>query len=165
MEGEHRPGHFDGVGTVLNRLFRQVKPHKAYFGEKDFQQLAIVRKLVKKEHLDLKIIGCPIHRQKNGLAMSSRNARLSQEQLLAAPFLYQMLLEAKSLFKTTSASKIKAYIISQFAEKEGLKLEYFEIVNVKNLQPLSRKRKDQKYRAFLAVYAGEIRLIDNIALN
>ena len=165
MEGAHRPGHFDGVGTVLNKLFRQVKPHKAYFGEKDFQQLAIVKKLVQKEHLPVEVIGCPIHRQEDGLAMSSRNARLTQRQLEIAPFIYKTLLESKEKFKTLSATQLKKYIKSQYVQIKELDLEYFEIVNEKNLQPLSRKRTKQKYRAFLAVYAGEVRLIDNIALN
>ena len=165
MEGAHRPGHFDGVGTVLNKLFRQVKPHKAYFGEKDFQQLAIVKKLVQKEHLPVEVIGCPIHRQEDGLAMSSRNARLTQRQLEIAPFIYKTLLESKEKFKTLSATQLKKYIKSQYDQIKELDLEYFEIVNEKNLQPLSRKRTKQKYRAFLAVYAGEVRLIDNIALN
>ena len=165
MEGAHRPGHFDGVGTVLNKLFRQVEPHKAYFGEKDFQQLAIVKKLVQKEYLPVEVIGCPIHRQEDGLAMSSRNARLTQKQLEIAPFIYKTLLESKEKFKTLSATQLKKYVNSQFDQIKELDLEYFEIVNEKNLQPLSRKRTKQKYRAFLAVYAGEVRLIDNIALN
>lgn len=165
MEGEHRPGHFDGVGTVLNLLFRQVNPEKAYFGEKDYQQLAIVRKLVEKEKLDIDIIGCPIHRQENGLAMSSRNARLTENQLTIAPFIYNVLLHVKNNFHKHSALELKKHVETAFKEQEGLDLEYFEIANIKNLSTLSRKRKNQKYRAFLAVYAGEIRLIDNIALN
>lgn len=165
MEGKHRPGHFDGVGTVLNKLFRQVTPDKAFFGEKDFQQLAIVKKLVQKERLDITIIGCPIYRQEDGLAMSSRNTRLTKHQLEIAPFIYKTLLTIKSQFKSQSVTYLKQYAIQEFIKKEGLELEYFEIVNEKNLKPLSRKRTHQKYRAFLAVYAGEIRLIDNIALN
>jgi pantoate--beta-alanine ligase len=165
MEGEHRPGHFDGVGTVLNLLFRQVNPDKAYFGEKDYQQLAIVRKLVEKEKLPLEIIGCPIHRQEDGLAMSSRNARLNENQLAIAPFIYEVLQYVKNNFDTHSALQLRKYVSAAFEKKEGLELEYFEIANIKNLSTLSRKRKNQQYRAFLAVYAGEIRLIDNIALN
>ncbi len=165
MEGAHRPGHFDGVGTVLNKLFRQVLPNKAYFGEKDFQQLAIVKKLVEKENLDIQIIGCPIHRQENGLAMSSRNVRLTKRQLEVAPFIYQTLVEVRERFSKDSARSLQNYVAAQFAEQEDLDLEYFEIANTKNLKPLSRKRTHQKYRAFLAVYAGEVRLIDNIALN
>lgn len=165
MEGEHRPGHFDGVGTVLNLLFRQIQPDKAFFGEKDYQQLVIVKKLVEKEKLNVEIIGCPIHRQKNGLAMSSRNARLSDKQLLIAPYISEVLQEVRQDFKSKSVNELKQEVLKKFAQKEGLKLEYFEIANVKNLNAISRKRKNQKYRAFLAVYAGEVRLIDNIALN
>lgn len=165
MEGEHRPGHFDGVGTVLNLLFRQVLPDEAFFGEKDFQQLQIVRKLVQLEKLSLKITGCPIHRQENGLAMSSRNARLTEKQLAIAPFIYKSLQIAKKHFETKSALQLKKIVTTAFVNEEGLELEYFEIANIKNLSPLSRKRKNQKYRAFIAAYAGEIRLIDNIALN
>ena len=165
MEGEHRPGHFDGVGSVLNLLFRQVDPDEAFFGEKDFQQLQIVKKLVQIEKLGLKITGCPIHRQDNGLAMSSRNARLTPEQIDIAPFIYTSLQKARKEFKSKSASQLRKLITEMYDKKEGLKLEYFEIANTKNLSPLSRKRKNQKYRAFIAAYAGEIRLIDNIALN
>ena len=165
MEGAHRPGHFDGVGTVLNILFRQIQPDKAFFGEKDYQQLVIVKRLVEKEKLNVEIVGCPIHRQKDGLAMSSRNARLSDEQLLNAPYIFQVLQEVKQGFNNTSAFKLKQEVMNKFAQKQGLRLEYFEIANVKNLEPVSRKRKNQKYRAFLAVYAGDVRLIDNIALN
>lgn len=165
MEGEHRPGHFDGVGTVLNLLFRQVNPDKAFFGEKDFQQLMIVKKLVQKEKLSLEIIGCPIHRQTDGLAMSSRNARLTDKQLALAPFIYQVLTQVKNDFASMSAAQLHAWVTDQFKSTPGLELEYFEIANIVGLQSLSRKRKHQKYRAFLAVYAGDVRLIDNIALN
>lgn len=165
MEGAHRPGHFDGVGTVLNLLFRQVQPDNAYFGEKDFQQLVIVNALVKKEKLPIEIIGCPIHRQENGLAMSSRNARLSEHQLNIAPLIYKTLSQVRKDFKKYSVRELKAYVTEVFNKAEGLELEYFEIANSKNLRTLSRKRNHQKYRAFLAVYAGEVRLIDNIALN
>lgn len=165
MEGEHRPGHFDGVGSVLNLLFRQVDPDEAFFGEKDFQQLQIVKKLVKIEKLGLKITGCPIHRQDDGLAMSSRNARLTPKQISIAPFIFESLQEAKKQFKTQSAAQVRKLLTAMYKQQEGLELEYFEIVNSKNLSPLSRKRKNQQYRAFIAAYAGEIRLIDNIALN
>lgn len=165
MEGAHRPGHFDGVGTVLNILFRQIQPDIAFFGEKDYQQLTIVKKLVEKEKLDIEIIGCPIHRGTDGLAMSSRNARLSQDQLQMAPYIFEVLKAVKVDFMNKSARKLKEEVIIKFAQKEGLELEYFEIANTKNLHTISRKRKNQKYRAFIAVYVGEVRLIDNIALN
>lgn len=165
MEGEHRPGHFDGVGTVLNLLFRQFMPDEAFFGEKDYQQLLIVKKLAQIEKLNIKITGCPIHRQPDGLAMSSRNKRLSPQQLKAAPFIYKTLQTAQEQFSEKSALQIKKIITQMYDKQEGLDLEYFEIANIKNLKPLSRKRNNQKYRAFIAVFTGEIRLIDNIALN
>ena len=165
MEGTHRPGHFDGVGTVLNHLFRQVNPDEAFFGEKDFQQLLIVKKLVKLEKLPLKITGCPIHRQENGLAMSSRNARLTPQQLEEATFIYKILHQVKQDFKSKSANTLRKWVVAQFDSNPHLRLEYFEISNIKNLRPLSRKRKHQKYRAFIAAFAGEIRLIDNMAVN
>lgn len=165
MEGEHRPGHFDGVGTVLNLLFRQIMPDEAFFGEKDFQQLLIVKKLVSLEKLPIKITGCPIHRQKDGLAMSSRNARLTVQQLKAAPFIYASLETARKQFSEKSALQLTQMIKTGYKQHEGLELEYFEVSHAETLRPLSRKRKNQKYRAFIAVFAGEIRLIDNIALN
>lgn len=165
MEGTHRPGHFDGVGTVLNHLFRHVNPDEAFFGEKDFQQLLIVKKLVEIEKLPLKITGCPIHRQENGLAMSSRNARLTPQQLEEATFIYKILNQVKEDFDSKSAKTLRDWVTAQFKNNPHLRLEYFEISNVKNLRPLSRKRAHQKYRAFIAAFAGEIRLIDNIAIN
>ena len=165
MEGTHRPGHFDGVGTVLNHLFRQVNPDEAFFGEKDYQQLLIVKKLVEIEKLPLKITGCPIHRQENGLAMSSRNTRLTPQQLEEATFIYKTLCQVKEDFKNKSAHTLRNWVTTQFENNPHLRLEYFEISNVKNLKPLSRKRTHQKYRAFIAAFAGEIRLIDNMAIN
>ena len=165
MEGRFRPGHFDGVGTVLNLLFRQFMPDIAFFGEKDFQQLQIVKKLVEIQDLPIKIMGCPIHRHENGLAMSSRNARLTPHQLDIAPFIYKILKQAKADFSTKSALTIRKWVEQQFNNHSDLELEYFEIADIETLKPLSRKRKHQKYRAFIAAFAGEVRLIDNIALN
>ena len=165
MEGEHRPGHFDGVGTVLQLLFEQVRPDEAFFGEKDFQQLQVVRKLVDVKNFDIKITGCPIHRETNGLAMSSRNVRLTKVHKEAAPFIYETLSQVKNDFGTKSANRLKDFVTQQFDTQELLELEYFEIANVKNLHTLSRKRTNEKYRAFIAVWAGDVRLIDNIALN
>ncbi len=165
MEGKHREGHFDGVGTIVKRLFDIVNPSQAYFGEKDFQQLQIIRKLVEKQKMDIKIVGCPIHREQDGLAMSSRNTRLTSEARLAAPFIYKLLKESKLKFKNESIPKVVAWVESQYEANDLLDLEYFEIANVNSLKPAQRKRKRIKYRAFVATYAGNIRLIDNIALN
>lgn len=165
MEGKFRTGHFDGVGTIVKRLFEIVKPDQAYFGEKDYQQLAIIKKLTMKHHLPVKINGCKIHREQSGLAMSSRNTRLKPNYKMAAPFIYQTLQAAKLKFGTKSASEITAWVEKQFAKHNLLELEYFIIADVETLQPVKRKSKTKTYRAFIASYADDIRLIDNIALN
>lgn len=165
MEGKYRSGHFDGVGTVLNLLFRIIMPNKAYFGEKDFQQLQIVRKLVELERLPIKIIGCPIARETSGLAMSSRNKRLSAKQLEQASIIYRILKEVRNKFDKVSIQKLREMVQKTLAEQSNLKLEYFEIAPIATLQPALRKNKKKKYRAFIAVFSGEVRLIDNMALN
>ncbi len=165
MEGKHRPGHFDGVGTVLKHFFTIVDPTNAYFGEKDFQQLQIVRKMVEIEQMTVKIVGCPIYREENGLALSSRNKRLTTEQKEAAPLIYKTLSQALRDFGTKSVIEIKENVFSAIEATPLLELEYFEIVDAKTLNIATTKETDIKYRAFIAVYAGEVRLIDNIALN
>lgn len=165
MEGKFRHGHFDGVGTVVKRLFEIIKPNHAYFGEKDFQQLQIIKKLVQKYHIPVKVVGCKIHRETNGLAMSSRNTRLKPEYIKEAPFIYKTLKTAKMYFGTKSANWVTKWVEEQFSHHELLKLEYFIIAEVDTLKLLKRKSKNKKYRGFIAVYADDIRLIDNIALN
>ena len=165
MEGKFRKGHFDGVGTIVKRFFEIVKPHKAYFGEKDFQQLTIIKKLVEKYEIPVKIVGCKIHREANGLAMSSRNTRLKSEYKEAAPFIFKTLKAAKEKFGTESANKVSEWVDKQFDNHEILELEYFIISDIKTLKPVKRKSNKKSYRAFIAVYADDIRLIDNIALN
>lgn len=165
MEGKFRTGHFDGVGTIVKRFFDRIKPDNAYFGEKDFQQLAIIKKLVENYNIPVNIVGCEIHREANGLAMSSRNARLKSEYREAAPFVYKTLKTAKEKFGTKSANKISEWVEEQFANHELLELEYFIIADVETLKPVKRKSNKRAYRAFIAVYADDIRLIDNIALN
>lgn len=165
MEGKFRQGHFDGVGTVVKRLFEIVKPDFAYFGEKDYQQLRIIEKLVEKHQLPVKVVGCDIFRAKDGLAMSSRNQRLSKEHREAAPFIYKTLNTAKALFGTESAKEVTEWVEKQFKKQALLRLEYFTIADEETLQPVETKTKTKSYRAFIAVFAGDIRLIDNIALN
>jgi pantoate--beta-alanine ligase len=165
MEGKHRKGHFDGVGTIVKRLFEIVKPHKAYFGEKDFQQLQIIKKLVEKHKISIQIIGCEIFRENDGLAMSSRNVRLTKLQRREAPFIHKTLKEAKEKFKVNSISEVVKWVEKEFEKNAVLNLEYFEIANIKNLKSAKRKNKNSTYRGFIAVFAGNIRLIDNIALN
>lgn len=165
MEGAHRDGHFNGVGTILTVLFGIVRPDRAYFGEKDFQQLQIVRKLAEKNKIAVEIIGCPIVREENGLAMSSRNKRLSEKEFEEAAFIYQTLLEVQSKFSSTSINSLKSLVEERFLHHTYLKLEYFEIAKEQTLVPARRKRKNNKYRAFIAVHCGDVRLIDNVALT
>lgn len=165
MEGAFRKGHFDGVGTIVKRLFEIVKPEYAYFGEKDFQQLQIIKKLTELYNLPVKVVGCPIHRADDGLAMSSRNMRLTTEHRAAAPFIFKTLQTAKIKFGTESAKVVTEWVEKAFKEEPLLDLEYFIIADTMTLKPVKRKSTQKTYRAFIAAYAGDIRLIDNIALN
>ena len=172
MEGEHREGHFNGVGTIVKRLFEITQPDSAFFGEKDFQQLQIIRKLVEKEKMDIDIIGCPIFREKDGLAMSSRNMRLTKSYRKEAPFIYRILCEAKEIFTVKGSQNTTKWVEAAFKEHPILKLEYFTIADEESLLPLEKSdnetnvRPDEniKSRAFIAVFAGKIRLIDTIAM-
>lgn len=165
MEGKFRTGHFDGVGTVVEKLFKIVQPDKAYFGEKDFQQLQIIRKLNEKEGLGVEIIGCPIDREINGLARSSRNERLKTNIRSESGFIFQTLLEVKQKFGTENAEDITKWVVEQFNLHPFLKLEYFEIADSETLKSMQIKNSEGKYRAFIAAYADDVRLIDNLALN
>ena len=165
MEGKHRKGHFNGVGTVLELFFNLIKPTKAYFGKKDFQQLQIVKKLVSKYNLGVTIVGCDIFREKSGLAMSSRNERLSADSRKKAEFIYKTLLEAREKFKTNSATYVEEWVTKQFKKNKPLELEYVSIANTETLKPIITKSENQNYRIFIAAFIDNIRLIDNIALN
>lgn len=165
MEGKYRDGHFDGVGTVLTKLFAAVNPHKAYFGEKDYQQLLIVKKLIEITHLPIEIIGCPIDREESGLARSSRNQRLTRPQKEQAAFIYQVLKELKNKFSSNSIENLRKFATQAFEKHPYLELEYLEIADAQTLAPATAKKPNKKYRAFIAVYAEPVRLIDNIALN
>jgi pantoate--beta-alanine ligase len=165
MEGQFRPGHYDGVGTVVKRLFEIVKPTHAYFGEKDFQQLQIVKKLVQKLKMPITVIGCPIHRESNGLAMSSRNERLSESEKNEAAIIYKTLKSSKIKFNNKSALAVTNWVFKTFDEIPNIKLEYFQIAEENTLLPCLRKVKNKKYRAFIAVFINNIRLIDTISLK
>ena len=165
MEGQHRPGHFDGVGTIVKRLFEIVKPTTAYFGEKDFQQLQIVKKLVDKKALPVDIIGCPIYREKSGLAMSSRNERLSDGARDKAAIIFEILQHAKTTFAQKSIADTIAFVKNEFEKHPEFELEYFEIADEATLLSADTKVSTQKYRGFIAVFIEKIRLIDNISLN
>lgn len=165
MEGEFRSGHFDGVGTIVELLLRTVAPDRAYFGEKDFQQLQIIRKMAEIKHLPYTIVGCPIEREPHGLAMSSRNERLSKTTREQAGFIHNTLQTAKTKFGTESALDIKDWVTSEFQGNPLFELEYFEIADEHTLTPALKIQDNQKYRAFIAVYADGVRLIDNLRLN
>lgn len=165
MEGKFREGHFNGVGTIVKRLLEIIQPDKAYFGEKDFQQLQIIKKLAKKYNIPSEIIGCKIQRETSGLAMSSRNERLKEVYKKEASFIYKTLKTAKIKFGTKSANKVTEWVTKQFAKNKLLELEYFIIADEQTLKSVKRKSSKKSYRAFIAVYADDIRLIDNIALN
>jgi pantoate--beta-alanine ligase len=165
MEGKHRPGHFDGVGTIVKKLFEIVKPTHAYFGEKDFQQLQIVRKLAAKHKIPVNIIPCEIYREPSGLAMSSRNERLSEKARNESKLIHKILLEAKEKFKLKSALEVSQFVIREFKKHKNFTLEYFEIAEEETLLTCKRKTKNKKYRGFIAVFIEDIRLIDNISLK
>ena len=165
MEGRHRPGHFNGVGTIVKRLFEIVEPSKAYFGEKDFQQLQIVKKMVEKNEIPVEVVGEPIFRETNGLAMSSRNERLTQVQREEAAFIYQTLQKVKHKFGTETVDDISVWVENEFKKHPNFRLEYFEIADESTLKSSQIKDVSKKYRAFIAVFMNEVRLIDTISLN
>ena len=165
MEGKHRPGHFDGVGTIVKKLFEIVKPTHAYFGEKDFQQLQIVRKLVAKHKIPVNVIPCEIYRETSGLAMSSRNERLSEKARNESKLIYKILLEAKEKFMLKSALEVSQFVVREFKKHKNFTLEYFEIADEETLLTCKRKIKSKNYRGFIAVFIENIRLIDNISLK
>ena len=165
MEGKFRPGHFNGVGTIVKRLFEIIEPTNAYFGEKDFQQLQIVKKMVAKNHLQVNVIGCPIYRESNNLAMSSRNERLSAQERDEAAIIYKTLTAVKEKFATNSTTAISEWVQKSFNKSTRFTLEYFVIADEATLLPCTRKNKNKKYRAFIAVLVNNIRLIDTISLN
>ncbi|OXB25371.1 pantoate--beta-alanine ligase [Flavobacterium tructae] len=165
MEGKFRPGHFNGVGTIVKRLFEIVTPTNAYFGEKDFQQLQIVKKMVEKNHLPVNVVGCPIFREDNQLAMSSRNERLTADERKEASIIFKVLTEAKEIFQKDTPEETIQFVENSFKDNERFELEYFVIADESTLLPIEHKNKDKNYRAFIAVFVNSIRLIDTISLN
>lgn len=164
MEGKHRKGHFDGVATVVSKLFEIINPNKAYFGEKDFQQLQIIRKMVAQNGQKVSIVNCPIVREDNGLAMSSRNERLSTKEREEAAIIYQTLKEVKEKFHSENIETLNKLVTERFLPYANMQLEYFEIADEETLKSANSKEANKKYRAFIAVFIGGVRLIDNIAL-
>ena len=164
MEGKFRKGHFNGVGTIVKKLFEIVTPTNAYFGEKDFQQLQIIRKMVQKNQLPVSVIGCPIFREENGLAMSSRNQLLSEKEKEEGAIIYEILHEVKQLINKESIEKINSWVAAQFDKNPLFELEYFVIADEETLIPALTISSNKNYRAFIAVHAGKVRLIDTTAL-
>ena len=164
MEGALRPGHFNGVAVVVKKLLDIIGPHRAYFGEKDFQQLMLIKKLVEMEKIPVEIVPCPIVREPDGLAMSSRNRLLSFEERKIAPFIYQTLLEAKRRHDHICVNSLRQMIINIFKGNEHFKLEYFDIVDDKTLRPVDAWNDKGGTIACVAVWLGSVRLIDNIRI-
>lgn len=164
MEGKFREGHFQGVATIVEKLFELVKPTRAYFGEKDYQQILIIKSMLEQRKLPVTLVPCPIVREESGLAMSSRNERLSSEGRKKAAFIYSVLQEAQKLFTTASVAEVEAFVKEQFSQKEGFDLEYFTITKADTLEEITEKDPSESYRAFITVYVEGVRLIDNIAL-
>jgi pantoate--beta-alanine ligase len=164
MEGKFREGHFNGVGTIVKKLFEIVTPTNAYFGEKDFQQLQIIRKMVQKNQLPVSVIGCPTFREKNGLAMSSRNQLLSEKEKEEGAIIYETLCEVKELIDNKAIEKINSWVGEQFDKNPLFELEYFVIADEENLTPALTISPNKNYRAFIAVHADKVRLIDTMAL-
>jgi len=165
MEGRHRPGHFNGVGTVVKRLFELVKPTKAFFGLKDYQQYCIIKKMVQIYNLPVEIIGVPTVREKDGLAMSSRNTLLDPLHRELAPVIYAAMLDARKNYTQLPINNIKLLVEQRLLAIPDVKLDYVEIADEVNLQPISDLTKEVKARIFVAAFFGKIRLIDNLDLN
>jgi len=165
MEGKHRPGHFNGVAQVVSRLFKLVNPQKAYFGLKDFQQLAIIKLMAKQLNLPVEIVPCPIIREESGLAMSSRNELLTPDERKNAATISQVLLKAKLVFRQKSVSDLIAWVIFEINKNPFLMVEYFEIVDSLTLNPVLNWDETCEKTGCIAVFCGKIRLIDNVVFN
>ena len=164
-EGEDRPGHFQGVGTVVEKLFEMVRPNQAYFGEKDFQQLAIIRDLVRQKAFGISILGCPIVREAYGLAMSSRNERLKPLDRVAAAVIYKTLkIAAQKALAQNLLSEITHEAIKEIHTLENTAVFYFEFVNARSLEPIKTLENPENTRIITAVNFKGVRLLDNIGL-
>ncbi len=165
MEGAYRPGHFNGVAQVVSKLFAIVEPHRAYFGLKDYQQLAIIRRMVAMLNLQVEIVPCPIVREADGLAMSSRNLLLAPEKRASAPLIHQTLSEAKRLVGEKSVEETSEWVINRINGNPHLKVEYFQLAEAHSLQPITDWAEANEVIGCIAVRAGEIRLIDNMVFK
>lgn len=164
MEGAFRPGHFNGVAIVVKKLFQIVEPHRGYFGEKDYQQLAIIKTLVEQEHFPIAIVPCAIVREEDGLAMSSRNTRLTPKERKLAPEIYRILTTVAGQSKNMDPKALQLFGRQQFDQIKAFETEYFELADDRQLQPIEGWKEKQGVRAFVALTLGNVRLIDNIRI-
>ena len=163
MEGEHRPGHFNGVAQIVSKLFSFVEPDRAYFGEKDFQQIAVIRKMVELEGFKLKIVPCPIVREADGLALSSRNVRLTPEARAVAPNIARILKESRNFAASHTVAETIKYVTDNIDQYPLMKTEYYAIVDGNTMQPVADWNESDYIVGCVTVYCGDVRLIDNIA--
>lgn len=164
MEGASREGHFNGVAIVVIRLFEITQPDRSYFGEKDFQQLQIIRHLVKTNNLSVEIVSCPIIREFDGLAMSSRNVRLTLEERKIAPHIFRSLTKCLELGSTRTVQQVKSMFLNEISIFPEFRIDYFEIADENTMQPISKWSESKNPRAFVAIFLGKVRLIDNIKI-
>jgi len=162
MEGKFRPGHFNGVAQIVSKLFYIVEPDKAYFGEKDFQQVAVIREMLKTLNLPIEIISCPILREEDGLAMSSRNALLTPEMRQKAPIISQVLKESTTFIKEKEVDEIRKIVVDKINKEEGINVEYYEIVDGETLESIEKWSDSSNPVGCITVFCGNVRLIDNI---
>ncbi len=164
MEGPMRPGHFNGVAQIVSKLFAMVNPDKAYFGEKDFQQIAVIRRMVEICGFDIEIVDCPIKREDDGLALSSRNVRLTPENRAIAPMIYKTLCESVAYAKSHTVDETRKMVIDNLNAVDGFEVEYYEIVDPITMQPIHEWKESVNGapHGCITVYCGEVRLIDNI---
>lgn len=162
MEGKYRPGHFNGVAQIVSKLFYAVEPTRSYFGEKDFQQVAIIRDMVRQLNLPVEIIACPIIREESGLARSSRNELLSAEERKKAALISEVLSKSVNFAKEMSVDEVKNWVCEQFTHDEVFKMDYYDIVDGNSLQSISSWEDSDYIVGCIAIYCGKIRLIDNI---
>ncbi len=165
MEGAMRPGHFNGVAQVVSRLFAMVEPDRAYFGEKDFQQIAVIRRMVELEGVDIDIVACPIKREADGLALSSRNVRLTPHQREVAPNIHRILEESRDYYLALSVDEVRHKVIDAINAYPEMEVEYYDIVNAADMQPITEWSQCADAVGCITVYLGDVRLIDNIKYN
>lgn len=165
LEGKYRPGHFNGVAQVVKRLFELVTPDKAFFGSKDFQQVLIVKALVNKLNLNVNIISCPILREPDGLAMSSRNTLLNEKERKIAGLIPKIMQAAKEIILTNDIAEAKQFVISEVSKEPLMNLDYFEICNPETLENIPKLKSNEKVVAVIAIFVGKIRLIDNLIID